>query len=143
MTAVPGTPSSTESARPPSRAVVGAHLVWVLLLAATIPWRKNVYYEGGVDTVVLAKAALSVLALALAIYFARDRLRDLDVPGSPVLMLLAYLAVTIVGGDASGQLSAAVVLAVRVAILAFTVVFLAARFPSRVVLSRSSTSSRC
>jgi hypothetical protein len=94
-----------------------------------------VYYEGGVDTVVLAKAALSVLALALAIYLARDRLRDLDVPVSPVLMLLAYLAVTIVGGYASDQLSAAAVLAVRVAILAFTVVFLAARFPSRVVMS--------
>ncbi len=117
-----------------SRAEIGAHLVWVLILASTIPWRKNVYYDGGADAVVLGKAALSLLALALAAYLARDGLRRLAVPVAPVLLLVAYLGVTVIGGYASEQLSAALVLAVRVAILASVVVLLYARFPGRVVL---------
>ncbi len=108
--------------------------MWVLLLAATIPWRKNVYFDGGVDVVVLAKGALSVLALALAAYLARGRMRRLAVPVAPILLLVAYLSVTVIGGYASEQLSAALVLAIRVAILASVAVLLYARFSSRVVL---------
>lgn len=130
----PAAPPAAQINRRRSRAEIGSHLVWVLLLAATIPWRKNVYYDGGADAVVVGKAALSLLALGLAAYLARDRLRRLAVPAAPVLLLVAYLSVTVIGGYASEQLSAALVLAARVAILASVVVLLYARFSGRVVL---------
>ena len=41
--------------------------------AAHVPWRPDVFYAGGVDPVVLAKAALNLCALALAVLLVRVR----------------------------------------------------------------------
>lgn len=106
------------------RRVTGAHLVWALLVAATLPWRKGVYYEGGADSVVIAKAGLSLIALMIAVHLAGGARQIVGVPASPVLLVLTYLTVTVVGGFAHGTLMAAVVVAVRVVILCVTITLL-------------------
>lgn len=108
--------------------VSGAHVVWALLIAGTIPWRKGVYFEGGLDSVVLAKAVLSLLALALAIHLSHDA-RGLDsVPIGPPLTMLLYLAVTVIGGYAHDTVVAAAIVAFRMAILTVTITLLMLRY---------------
>ena len=52
----------TPYRRPPLRLFV----ILSLLLVSTVAWRRGVYYSGGFDVVVAAKALLDVVALALA-----------------------------------------------------------------------------
>jgi len=113
----PRVPLEIPTAPPATRKLTAAHLVWVLLIAATIPWRTDTFYEGGADPVVLAKAAISLAGLGLAVWvFYRTPHRH-PVPAAPVLMLTAYLIVTVIGGLANQDLVAASVVAIRVAIL--------------------------
>lgn len=104
------------------------HLVLAMLVAATIPWRSDALYEGGADSVVVAKAAISLAAtvIAAAMVF-RGRGSLYSVPAAPVLVLLAYLVVTVLGGLADGS-PQSVVVATRVAILIASVCLLVARY---------------
>ena len=103
----------------------------MLLIAATIPWRRNVFYEGGADPVVLAKAGISLVALTTAAWtFYRTPHRH-PVPAIPVLLVFAYLAITLVGGMANQDLSAAAVVAIRVGILTTAISLLAATYSPR------------
>jgi len=119
---------SMMGTRPLSLRLSGAHLVWALLIAATIPWRKGVYYEGGLDSVVLAKAVLSIVAMVLAMHLHGARPAHLGVPAAPVVLVVCYLAVTVVGGYAHQTLLPAAVVAVRVVILCVTVSLLYSTF---------------
>lgn len=114
--------------------VSGAHLVWALLIAATIPWRKGVYFEGGVDSVVLAKAALSLIALAVAIHLSSNARGFAAVPIAPPLTILTYVAVTIIGGFAHGTFVAAAIVGVRIAILCCAITLLMLRYEAYFVL---------
>lgn len=104
--------------------LIGAHATWALLIAATIPWRTDVYFDGGLDTVVVSKAALSLAALALSIHLAGGAAHVLEVPTAPFVLMLTYLAVTVVGGMAQGALLSSAVIAVRVLILLTTATLL-------------------
>lgn len=108
--------------------VSGAHVVWALLIAGTIPWRKGVYFEGGLDFVVLAKAVLSILAMVLAIHLSHDARGLGSVPIGPPVTILLYLSVTVIGGYAHGTFTAAAIVAFRVAILTMTVTLLMLRY---------------
>lgn len=111
-----------------TRQLVGPYLVFVIVVLATIPWRSKTYYEGGADSVVLAKAALSLVALGFAMMVGRSR-PPRDVAAAPVVFLALYLACTVLGGMAAGSFVPATVVAVRVAILGTIVVFLTRRYP--------------
>lgn len=113
-----------------------SYLVWALLVAAVIPWRTGTFYAGGADPVVLAKAALSVAALAISVWLAAraaraGRLRPIAT--APVVLLVLYLLVTVIGGVANHSVTAAGVVAVRVGILAVTVCLLVSSFAPRQV----------
>lgn len=113
----------------PKPRLIGAHIVWLMLMATTIPWRNDVLYEGGADPVVVAKGAISIGAAAIAgvlAYRSRDSLHP--IPVSPAIILSAYLMVTVVGGLADGDLAAALVVAIRVLVLLVAVYFLALRY---------------
>lgn len=116
-------------------------LVCLLLVFSLLAWRNGVYYSGGFDGVVVAKAAVGCAALAMAWFSApagaldRLRPRTLVVTGS-------YLAVSMIGAMASGSLIPSGVLAVRVAIVLATVAFLVTSF-SAAVLIRSLSTSMC
>lgn len=117
-----------------TRRVGGQHVVWLLLIAATIPWRKDVYFDGGLDSVVIAKAGISILALLLAAHLAGGARAMSRVPAPPVLMLLLYLSVTVIGGLADGGAVASSIVAVRVALLSVAICFLFHRYAAEQVI---------
>lgn len=128
MRGQPRPPLDIPTAPPTTRRVTGAHVVWALLIAATIPWRNDTFYEGGADPVVLAKAAISVAALGISLWVFRRTPHRHPLPAAPVLLLLAYLAVTVIGGLANQDVVASAVVAVRVVILITSICFLAAAY---------------
>lgn len=110
-------------------------LVCLLLVVASVSWRSDAYYDGGVDPVVLAKAALTLLALALALTGpwpagAWSRFR-----AAPLLWLGSYLAVTSVGAVLADTTIASVVLAVRLALVAAIVLVVVLTHPWRQVVN--------
>ena len=108
-----------------STRVMGArHLAWTAMVAATIPWRTNTFYESGADPVVLAKAAISFLALGISFWAYRRAPRRHFVPATPLLLLSAYFATTLIGGLANDTLMPSVVVTVRVFILMAAITFL-------------------
>ncbi|MFT3970687.1 MAG: O-antigen ligase family protein [Micropruina sp.] len=119
---------------PLTRRVTTAHLVWALLIAAVIPWRSDTFYDGGADPVVLAKAGIALVAMIVSGWAFRRTPHRHPVPAAPVLMILAYLAVTVIGGLANYDLSAALVVAARVGILLVSLCLLAASFGPQYLL---------
>lgn len=112
------------------KALQTPHLVWVLVVAASIPWRTDTFYEGGADPVVIAKAGLSLVALGISAWAAFRAPHRYPLPATPVLLLLVYVAVTLVGGLANDAIVPSAVVAVRVAILAAAVCLLAVTTPA-------------
>lgn len=127
---------SREATRAPDVApgsLARAYAVWILLISATIPWRKNTYFDGGLDSVVILKAILSFFAMLIAAHGAVGH-RPRPVPAAPIVLLASYLLVTVIGGVASGAVMAATVVAVRVAVLAVTISLLFARYAAEQVM---------
>lgn len=120
-------------AEPKSRTAT-AVLVWVILIVSVTAWRKGVYFEGAVDSVVVAKAALQGAAFAMAVLLRRAAPSALPVAGGPLLAVFAVLAVSMIGALNSGNTTASAVLAVRIALLAVTVVLLASVFRREEIL---------
>ena len=79
--------------RPPARLLV----CMLLLVLTTVGWRRGEYFTGSLDPVVLAKALLSLTALALAFLAAQHSARYRL--GTGTLWLLAVLlAGSVFGG---------------------------------------------
>jgi len=103
-------------------------ITWILVVVSVLAWRNEAYYSGGLDVVVVAKAVLSVVALVRAnSAWARAPQRS-PIGIRSLLIIGAYLAVTVLGGWASSTLVSSTVLAARVAILAATVAFLVSAY---------------
>ena len=98
------------------------YLVFLLLLVSSVAWRKGAFFSGGVDSVVIAKAALTSLAFVVAALGRRPPGAWHSLRGAPVLWLVGYLVVATVGGLLSGDTVASFVLAARVGLLAATLV---------------------
>jgi O-antigen ligase len=105
--------------RPPARLLVCT----LLLVLTTVGWRRGEYFTGSLDPVVMAKALLSLTALALALLMAQRDARYRVGTGS-LWALGVLLAGSVMGGLTHGTLLASGVVAVRVAILAATLVLL-------------------
>jgi hypothetical protein len=122
--------SRLPASRPPA-----VFPVALLLVVATVGWRRGEYFTGSLDPVVGAKAALSVLALAMAFLLAQSARRRRLGTGS-LWWLGVVLGCSLFGALAAGQLLAGGAVAVRVAILGATVHFLLRAAPAvRVVTS--------
>lgn len=105
------------------------YVIWTLLLAALLSWRNGVYYSGGLDPTVVAKAALTVLALVLAIdaaYRAAPRSR---LGLRSLLLVIAYLVATMFGAVASASIYASAVLVIRLGLVAATLVCALIAYP--------------
>src|SRR4051812_17835466 len=116
-------PSRAHGRSPVLRRPAGRLLIAVLLVAATVGWRRGTYFSGALDPVVLAKAAVSVLALVLALLAAAAGPRARV--GTGTLWVLALL----LGGSVFGALTAGGVLAggmvaARVVVVALAVFLL-------------------
>ncbi|WP_193611441.1 hypothetical protein [Nocardioides lijunqiniae] len=120
---------------PLSRPALRPLLTCLLLLVSAVAWRKGSYFSGGVDVVVLAKAALGVTALALAATAPARGVPWRRFPVGPLPLLAVYLGVTTIGAALHDSALPTVVLAARVVLIATTAVFLVHAFPVAELLS--------
>lgn len=120
--------------------ISGAHVVAVAAIAlvtvvSVVSWRTGAIFDGGIDGVVIAKAALSALALAGAVA-TRLLSRARHPLGARSTFLLALaLGVSLVGALASGNLLPSAIVTVRIAVLAAIVLVLLSCTPWRIVLT--------
>ncbi|WP_107771165.1 hypothetical protein [Nocardioides sediminis] len=135
-------PSVVRPPTPPRLVVLAAHaapfrlyVVFLLLLVASVAWRRGAYFSGGVDSVVLAKAGLTMLAFLIAALTPRPRGATATLRGAPLLWLLAYLSVATVGAFLVGDPLPSFVLAARVGLLALTVLLVMLSHPWPTALS--------
>jgi len=107
---------------------VCAFATLALLLYSVLPWRTKQYFSDQFDSVVLAKTALLLLALAGAVwirgYAKRHGRRPNDVPAFAFLVVLVYLCASTLGSLLFGDLSASVKLSARAAVIALVILLL-------------------
>lgn len=100
------------------------YAIWLLVLISLVPWRKGVYYEGGADPVVVSKAVLQIVALLLAVLWARKTAGQRHALGVRSFLLVGlFLAIGTVGALQAGSISASTVLSVRIILLVATIGF--------------------
>ncbi|MEV1284601.1 hypothetical protein [Modestobacter sp. NPDC049651] len=115
-------PSLPETVTAPPRDAARTAVV-LLLVASTVGWRRGEYFAGSVDPVVAAKGLLSLLALAGAFALATSGPPRRLGTGS-VWFLAVLLSGSVLGALTHGTLVASTLVAVRVAVLATTVLLL-------------------
>ena len=120
----PGHPAgpAPDAAAPVSVPVLT--FVWLMVISTVLAWRNEVYYSGGIDSVVLAKSAISVVAFIAAYGLWQRSGRGLDIGVRTLSLVSIYLAATVVGGWAAGTLLSAFVVAARVGLLGATLALL-------------------
>jgi hypothetical protein len=105
-------------------------LIMILLIVSAISWRRGVYYSGGADVVVVAKAMLTVVALGLAFTLPRPDRRWSQVEVTPVLGMLGYLAIAVISALLiSDETVASMILVIRLVMLAAALVLVARARP--------------
>src|SRR3954449_5337198 len=100
--------STVPPGRPPALAVTGVvprTLVALLLVSATVGWRRGEYFSGSLDPVVVAKGLVSVFALVLAISAGRGVRRQPLGTGS-LWFLAVVLVSSLLGALTHGHLLA-------------------------------------
>lgn len=105
---------------------------WILMLmvAATSTWRPQVFYEGGLDPIVAAKALIVAATVGMA-FFARSQRSDGRPLGNALVwMMVTYLVVATFGGWVAGDLKVDLVLGARVLMLGATVVLMVKTWPA-------------
>jgi hypothetical protein len=126
------TPRGSGYERTTTPEVSGTHVVAVAAIAlvtvvSVVSWRTGAIFDGGIDGVVVTKAALSALALGGAV-------------ATRLLSRARYaLGVSLVGALASGNLVPSGIVAVRIAMLAAIVLVLLSCTPWRIVLTAMLT----
>jgi O-antigen ligase len=105
-----------------------------LLVVGAEAWRRGEYFSGSLDPVVVGKALVSLVALALALLAAQSAERRRLGTGS-LWLLGVLLGSSVFGALTSGAFVAGTVVAIRVGIVAATVVFLLRAAPALQVLT--------
>jgi hypothetical protein len=124
-------PVVSPLSRPPLRAL----LACLLLLVSSVAWRKGAYFSGSLDVVVVAKASLSIAALALAATAPARGTPWSRFPVGPLPLLAIYLGISTVGAALHDSGLPTMVLASRVVIVAATAVLLVHAFPAAELLT--------
>jgi len=117
----PGVVAEIEA---PPVSVAWLTFVWLMVISTVLAWRNEVYYSGGIDSVVLAKSGISVVAFVAAYSLWQRSGRGLDIGVRTLSLVSIYLAATVVGGWAAGTLLSASVVAARVGLLGATLALL-------------------
>ncbi|SDF12097.1 O-antigen ligase like membrane protein [Blastococcus fimeti] len=108
-------------------------LIALLVVVGAVTWRRGEYFSGSLDPVVLAKAAVSLLALGLALLLAQSGPRRSLGTGT-VWWVGLWLGASVLGAVTAGNAVAGGVIAVRVGILAATIFLLLRAAPGAQVL---------
>lgn len=119
-----------------SRRAVLPNLCLVMLTLSLLAWRNGDYYSGGLDPVVVAKAALGLAALVLSAYLLASAPERYWVGFRTVALSAAYLAAALVGGMAAGALSTNIILVIRVVLVLGTMLCLVMSAPFDIMIDR-------
>jgi hypothetical protein len=128
----PPPPARTERTLP-ERPQLLVRLAALLVVVGAVGWRRGEYFSGSLDPVVVAKALVSLVALAAALLAAQSADRRRVGTGS-LWLLGVLLGSSVFGALTAGNLVAGGVVAVRVALVAATVVLLLRAAPALHVL---------
>lgn len=115
-------------------ALIAPYLVWFLVLASLISWRRDVFFSGSLDPVVIAKAIVGGAAFLLAIFAPTRTSVRAPIGAAAIVIVVFYVATSLVGGYAAGNSIPAAVIAARLLLLAATIVLIARHYPPRAVL---------
>lgn len=105
-----------------------------MLTFATVSWRPNTFYAGGLDPVVVAKALLSVIALTMAFHVRTSCVRPQPIRTRAVWFLLAYIAISTLGAWSTNSVLPSAVLGIRLLVIALAACLLARTFPREELL---------
>ncbi|GAA1831310.1 O-antigen ligase family protein [Agromyces salentinus] len=120
---------------PFSRRQAAFFSVWLLLVVSVVSWRPGVLFTGGVDPVVIAKAAVGLTAVIGAVIVTRTVRRHGRVGARSLVLLLIVVAVSSVGAIAAGDATSSLVLSARIVLVTATVVVLVASGPPMLALT--------
>ena len=101
-----------------------AYGIWLLVVASVISWRQGVIFDGGLDAVVLAKAAVAGVAAVAAVIAAASAKHRRSVGGMSLGLIALIVAISTLGAFAGNELASAIVLAARIGLLSITILFI-------------------
>ena len=114
--------------------VIAPYLIWFLVLASLISWRRDVFFSGSLDPVVVAKAIVGGVAFLLALFVpARTSVRA-PIGAAGIVIVFFYAATSLAGGYAADSTISAAVIAVRLLLLSATIVLVVRHYTARAVL---------
>lgn len=118
----PSLQPATSNAAEPKAEPKAWHLAAIALLCVgcVVAWRQGAFYSGGVDPVVALKALMQSAALAWAWVLAKKHglARPLGIRSLNYLLMI--LSVSLIGAVAAGDVMASAVIAIRVIMMALT-----------------------
>lgn len=109
--------------------------VCLLVVSSVITWRGGVYFSGGLDPIVAAKALLGISAMVLALSTLLAKQNKPVRLGHTLFFFSAYLVLAILGAVASGDTLASFVLSFRLFILSVTLIALVLTYTAETVLT--------
>jgi O-antigen ligase len=144
-------PSDTRRLTAGRRLWISLFVVFLIVVISVVPWRRGTLFAGDVDDVVVAKAAVAILGLGLAVLVRgwsaartdydrlNQRLREFDTLHQKIgvrtlALFAAIVVVASLGAVAAGDAASGLVLSVRIVMAATTVALLVASAPPMVSL---------
>ncbi|KAA0960165.1 MULTISPECIES: O-antigen ligase family protein [unclassified Microbacterium] len=119
-----------QSAHHPSTArMVAVGGLYAVLIVSVIPWRSATIYSGGIDTVVIAKALLAMIALGATVMLAARTRERVSVGIAPAGIIAVALLVSALGSTLAGNDSSTIVLVGRMFVVMATILFLLTTVP--------------
>lgn len=125
-------PSDTDGGS--GRRFAFALAICLLLVVGSVSWRQKVYFDGGLDPVVVAKAVVTALALLLCVHALLSCPRPNRIGHRSLVLLGLFVAVATFGGWAAGDGMSSVIVAVRVLMVGVAAFLLVRAFPVDVLL---------
>ncbi len=103
--------------------------LYAVLIVSVIPWRSATIYSGGIDTVVIAKALLAMIALGATVMLAARTRERVSVGIAPAGIIAVALLVSALGSTLAGNDSSTIVLVGRMFVVMATILFLLTTVP--------------
>lgn len=109
-------------------------LLWLILVFSVVAWRQGSLFTGGLDPVVIVKALLQSAALgwSVLLWMWSDARQPVGIRS--FLLLVPVLSLSVIGAMAEGNLLASAVIAIRILMLALSVLFIMRVFPAEKVM---------
>jgi hypothetical protein len=109
-------------------------VVWLLVVASIITWRRGQIFTGTIDVVVVAKAIVALVATSIAAVLALSAPRRRRVGGISLGFISLIAAISLLGSMLGYETGSSVILVVRILLLALTVLMLVSIYPTTSII---------